>query len=66
MISSTKYSGVTYVCGTIGDKEVVAAVAAESEPGVALICTEAMILEFHVDYVINIGGYWVVRCKRTA
>ena len=53
-ISTKEYSGVTYVCGTIGDKEVVAAVCGIGKV-FAAICAEAMILEFHVDYVINIG-----------
>ena len=30
-ISTKEYSGVTYVCGTIGDKEVVAAVCGISK-----------------------------------
>ena len=55
-ISTKEYSGVTYVCGTIGDKEVVAAVCGIGKV-FAAICAEAMILEFHVDYVINMA--WV-------
>jgi adenosylhomocysteine nucleosidase len=48
------YSGVTYVSGTIDDKEVVAAVCGIGKV-FAAICAEAMILKFQVDYVINIG-----------
>jgi adenosylhomocysteine nucleosidase len=53
-IRTEEYSGVTYVCGTIGDKEVVAAVCGIGKV-FAAICAEAMILQFHVDCVINIG-----------
>lgn len=53
-VSTKEYSGVTYVSGTIGDKEVVAAVCGIGKV-FAAICAEAMILQFHVDYVINIG-----------
>jgi adenosylhomocysteine nucleosidase len=53
-IRTEEYSGVTYVCGTIGDKEVVAAVCGIGKV-FAAICAEAMILKFQVDYVINIG-----------
>lgn len=53
-ITSETISGVTYVSGTIGDKEVVAAVSGVGKV-FAAICTEAMILTYHVDMVINIG-----------
>ena len=53
-VSTEEYSGVTYVSGTIGDKEVVAAVCGIGKV-FAAICAEAMILEYHVDYIINIG-----------
>lgn len=49
-----KYSGVEYVSGKIGDKEVVAAVCGIGKV-FAAICTEAMILKFDVDMIINIG-----------
>ena len=48
------YSGVTYVSGTIDDREIVAAVCGIGKV-FAAICAEAMILKFDVDYVINIG-----------
>ena len=47
-------SGVTFVSGTIGDKEVVAAVSGIGKV-FAAICTEAMILTYHVDMIVNIG-----------
>ena len=47
-VSTEEYSGVTYVSGTIGDKEVVAAVCGIGKV-FAAICAEAMILEYHVD-----------------
>ena len=53
-VSTKEYSGVTYVSGTIGEKEVVAAVCGIGKV-FAAICAEAMILEYHVDYMINIG-----------
>ncbi|MCM1543604.1 MAG: 5'-methylthioadenosine/adenosylhomocysteine nucleosidase [Blautia sp.] len=53
-IRTEEYSGVTYVCGMIGDKEVVAAVCGIGKV-FAAICAEAMILKFNVDCVINIG-----------
>lgn len=53
-ITSETISGVTYVSGEIGDKEVVAAVSGVGKV-FAAICTEAMILTYHVDMVINIG-----------
>jgi adenosylhomocysteine nucleosidase len=53
-IHTEEYSGVTFVCGTIGDREVVAAVCGIGKV-FAAICAEAMILKFQVDYVVNIG-----------
>lgn len=53
-ITSETISGVTYVSGAIGDKEVVAAVSGVGKV-FAAICAEAMILTYHVDMVINIG-----------
>ena len=47
-------SGVEFVKGTIGNTEVVAAVSGVGKV-FAAICTEAMILTYHVDKVINIG-----------
>ena len=47
-------SGVEFVKGTIGGTEVVAAVSGVGKV-FAAICTEAMILTYHVDMVINIG-----------
>jgi adenosylhomocysteine nucleosidase len=53
-IHTEEYSGVTFVCGTIENKEVVAAVCGIGKV-FAAICAEAMILKFQVDYVVNIG-----------
>ncbi len=47
-------SGITFVCGNIGDVEVVAAVCGVGKV-FAAICAEAMILKFAPDMVINIG-----------
>lgn len=52
--TTVAYSGVNYLCGKIGDKEIVAAVCGIGKV-FAAICTEAMILKFQVDMVINIG-----------
>lgn len=52
--TTVTYSGVEYVCGKINDTEVVAAVCGIGKV-FAAICTEAMILKFDVDMVINIG-----------
>jgi adenosylhomocysteine nucleosidase len=52
--STVSYSGVDYVCGKINEVEVVAAVCGIGKV-FAAICTEAMILQFHVDRVVNIG-----------
>ena len=46
-------SGVEFVKGTIGGTEVVAAVSGVGKV-VAAICTEAMILTYHVDIAINL------------
>ena len=48
------YSGVNYVCGKLGEVDVVAAVCGIGKV-FAAICTEAMILNFHPDMIINIG-----------
>ena len=47
-------SGVTFTKGTIGGKDVVAAVSGVGKV-FAAICAEAMILTYKVDYLINIG-----------
>ena len=47
-------SGVNFVCGNIGDVEVVAAVCGVGKV-FAAICAEAMILKFNPDMGINIG-----------
>ena len=47
-------SGINFVCGTIGEVEVVAAVCGVGKV-FAAICAEAMILKFNPDMVINIG-----------
>ena len=52
--SAEVVSGVTFVKGTIGDKEVVAAVCGIGKV-FAAICTEAMILNYQPDMIINIG-----------
>lgn len=52
--SERSISGVTYVCGKIGQVEVVAAVSGIGKV-FAAICTEAMILNFKPDMIINIG-----------
>lgn len=53
-ISTEKISGVDFVQGTINDVEIVAAVSGVGKV-FAAICTEAMILTYKVDMVINIG-----------
>ena len=53
-IKTETISGVIFVSGTIGDKEVVAAVSGIGKV-FAAICTEAMILTYHVDMIVNIG-----------
>lgn len=47
-------SGIEFVCGRIGDAEVVAAVCGIGKV-FAAICAEAMILKYEVDMVINVG-----------
>ena len=47
-------SGVRFICGRMGDAEVVAAVCGIGKV-FAAICAEAMILRYQVDCVINIG-----------
>lgn len=53
-IQTREFSGISYVSGNIGDKEVVAAVCGIGKV-FAAICTEAMILEYKVDCIVNIG-----------
>lgn len=53
-ITTASISGVDYVCGKIGEIEIVAAVSGIGKV-FAAICTEAMILRFQVEMVINIG-----------
>lgn len=53
-IRTESCSGVDYICGKIADTDVVAAVCGVGKV-FAAICTEAMILKFKVDMVINIG-----------
>lgn len=53
-LTSEVYSGVTFVSGTIDGQEVVAAVSGVGKV-FAAICTEAMILMYHVDMIVNIG-----------
>ena len=50
----TQVSGISFVSGTIGNVEVVAAVCGVGKV-FAAICAEAMILKFDVEMVINIG-----------
>ncbi len=52
--SNAVYSGVDFVCGKMGEVEVVAAVCGIGKV-FAAICAEAMILKFNVDMIINIG-----------
>lgn len=47
-------SGISFVSGTIGDVEVVAAVCGVGKV-FAAICAEAMILKYNPDMIINIG-----------
>ena len=53
-VTEEQVSGVTFTKGTIGDKEVVAAVCGVGKV-FAAICAEAMILTYKVDYIMNIG-----------
>lgn len=52
--STVTVSGVNFVCGNIGDAEVVAAVCGVGKV-FAAICAEAMILRFAPDMIINVG-----------
>lgn len=52
--TTVTYSGVEFVSGKMNDIEVVAAVSGIGKV-FAAICTEAMILKFDVDMIINIG-----------
>lgn len=52
--TTTTISGVDFVSGTIGNVEIVAAVCGVGKV-FAAICTEAMIVSFHPDKIINIG-----------
>ena len=47
-------SGVEFVSGTVAGVEVVAAVCGIGKV-FAAICTEAMILKYNVDMIVNIG-----------
>lgn len=53
-VETREYSGVTFVSGIIEGQEVVAAVSGIGKV-FAAICTEAMILMYHVDIVVNVG-----------
>ncbi len=53
-ITTESVSGVDFVCGKLGEIEIVAAVSGIGKV-FAAICTEAMILRFQVEMVINIG-----------
>lgn len=53
-VETREYSGVSFVSGTIEGREVVAAVSGIGKV-FAAICTEAMILMYHVDMVVNVG-----------
>ena len=53
-VSEEVVSGVTFTKGTIGGKEVIAAVCGVGKV-FAAICAEAMILTYHVDCGFNIG-----------
>lgn len=52
--SSESVSGVNFVLGNIGDVEIVAAVSGIGKV-FAAICTEAMIIKYSPDMIINIG-----------
>lgn len=53
-MSEEEISGVTFTKGKLSGQDVVVAVCGVGKV-FAAICTEAMILHFHVDHVINIG-----------
>ena len=52
--STVTVSGINFVCGNIGEVDVVAAVCGVGKV-FAAICAEAMILKFNPDMIINIG-----------
>lgn len=52
--TTATYSGVEFVSGNIDGQEVVAAVCGIGKV-FAAVCTEAMILKYQVDMIINIG-----------
>lgn len=52
--STVTVSGVNFVCGNVGEVDVVAAVCGVGKV-FAAICAEAMILKFNPDMIINIG-----------
>ena len=52
--TTEEISSVQFVKGNIGEVEVVAAVSGVGKV-FAAICTEAMILKYQVDMVVNIG-----------
>ena len=52
--TTATYSGVEFVSGKIGEQNVVAAVCGIGKV-FAAVCTEAMILKYDVDMIINIG-----------
>ncbi len=52
--STVTVSGISFVCGNIGEVEVVAAVCGVGKV-FAAICAEAMILKFNPDMMINVG-----------
>ena len=51
---TVEYSGITYVCGDLGDTHVVAAKCGIGKV-FAAVCAQTMILEFKPDEIINIG-----------
>lgn len=53
-ITTVSCSGVEFICGKIGNTEVVAAICGVGKV-FAAICAEAMILKFNVERIINIG-----------
>lgn len=59
--TTEEISSVQFVKGNIGEVEVVAAVSGVGKV-FAAICTEAMILKYQVDMVVNIGV--AERCAR--
>ncbi|MCR5210038.1 MAG: 5'-methylthioadenosine/adenosylhomocysteine nucleosidase [Lachnospiraceae bacterium] len=53
-VKEEKCAGLTFVCGTIDDTEVVAAVCGVGKVNAA-ICTQAMIDRFSPDCILNVG-----------